>query len=180
MWTKALDTHTKFSKGPLVRVGGSLKALCGWKAGGGGAGRGRDGGCVENRVPRDGGEGAGEGGRGCSGRGLAGGAAVQGSVGDSGAGLDGGGTSRARLQPGSASRVKGEGKGRRRPFPFFFFLTERSRAGWGRRSPFSFSFPLSLSLFKVHFRPTGFVGSERGSSRSVTVASFPLRLLTNV
>lgn len=160
MWTKALDTHTKFSKGPLVRVGGSLKALCGWKAGGGGAGRGRDGGCVENRVPRDWGEGAGEGGRGmlrprASGRG-------------GGAGLSG----RLRSRPGwqrdfkgaasAGLRIPGEGRREGAATAFsFFYLTERSRAGWGRRSPFSFSFPLSLSLFKVHFRPTGFVGSLR-------------------
>lgn len=30
---------TKFSKGPLVGVGGGIKMLCGWKAGGGGPGR---------------------------------------------------------------------------------------------------------------------------------------------
>lgn len=85
MWTKALDTQTKFSKGPLVRMGESLKALCGWKAGGGGAGRGRDGGCVENRVPRDWDEGAGEGGRegDAQAASLRAGRGVQGSVGDS-------------------------------------------------------------------------------------------------
>lgn len=85
-----------------------------------------------------------------------------------GAGLSG----RLRSRPGrqrdfkgaasAGLRIPGEGRREGAAAAFsFFFLTERSRAGWGRRSPFSFCFPLSLSLSKVHFRPTGFVGSLR-------------------
>ena len=188
MWTKALDTQTKFSKGPLVRMGESLKALCGWKAGGGGAGSGRDGGCVENRVPRDWDEGAGEGGRegDAQAASLRAGRGVQGSVGDSGPGLDGSGTSRARLQPGSSSRVKGEGKGRRRPLPprprfcFFFLLKGEEPGGEGGVRFLSLS-PFLCRCSKSIFVPWACGLSERGSSRSVTACSFPLlRLLTAV
>ena len=78
---------------------------------------------MENRVPRDWGEGAGEGGRegDAQAASLRAGRGVQGSVGDSGPGLDGSGTKRARLQPGSSSRVKGEGIGAAAAFSFFFF-----------------------------------------------------------
>lgn len=52
--------------------------------------------------------------------------------------------------------LKGKEKGPRRPFLF----SERSGTGWERRSPLSFFSPISLSVFKFHFRPTGFGGAS--------------------
>lgn len=80
------------------------------------------------------------------------------------AGLGGCGFSRHSASPGGRRR-----KGRRRPFLFL----ERSGAAWARRSPLSFSFPISLSMFKVHFRPTG-LGAPRATFFPLSHLLFPL------
>lgn len=138
--------YTKFSKGPLVAVGGGTALRVegrGWRAEGGNAGKGREGGCVENLAPRR---------RELSGRGRSAPARVLGRRAQFARGSDqvgGSRTRRARFQPGL--RIPGERrrKGRRRPF----LLIESGRAGWGRRRPLAFSFPILCRCSQSAFSP---------------------------
>lgn len=167
-------THKVFKR-PPCRVGGGIRMLCGWKAGGGEPRR-------RGREEEEGRAGAGAWRIGCPSARSEGGreedAPAPGLRAGQGPRLRPGGAWRVRFQPGL--RIPGgRQKGRRRPFLF----RERSRVGWARRSPRSFLFahffvgiqsPLSPHRLWGHF-PRAFSGSAR------SLFPFPfLRLLVTV